>query len=64
MTVPDSDLLKRLIDVYGLSHVVRTVANICRDEADQLRYLWYDEPVAKLWDQAAASLERLPPFKV
>lgn len=64
LTPLDCDRLKILIDQYGLDHVVKTIANLCRDEAAQLRYLWMDEGVAQIWDGAALKLEKSLPFKV
>ena len=53
---PDQRVLERLIDRYGLGGVLKALAHVCRDKADDLTSAWNDDGGARLWRADACAL--------
>jgi hypothetical protein len=50
--------LSRFIDQHGLVTVVLAAANVCYLKGMRLQENWRDVKTGKLWEQAAACLEK------
>lgn len=48
--------LESTIDAYGLSELLRRVAQICDEKAHHVKVNWQDEALAKHWACASARL--------
>mgnify|MGYP001601658365 CR=1 FL=1 len=51
------DELESLIDANGLSAVLESIADICREKANQASDNWQDTPLARLWVRNAGRIE-------
>ena len=50
--------VERLIDKYGLSTILGSIAQICFEKAEHIRANWQDEPLARAWDRVGKALDR------
>lgn len=48
-----------LMDKYGVSAILDTMATISEYKAEYVAESWQDRPLARAWHQAAARLSRL-----
>ena len=52
-----NDKLESLIDEHGLSAVLESIADICREKASHVSEAWQDTPLAKVWNRNAERVE-------
>ncbi len=53
----DTAALESLVDRYGLSMILRTLAEIASEKAEHIRSNWQDAGAAREWDRAAAKVD-------
>ena len=45
--------VERLVDKYGLTELVGSIAAVCGEKADHVRENWQDDKLADKWTKAA-----------
>jgi hypothetical protein len=53
-----TDILERLIDRHGLTHIVTGLSLICVEKAEHIRTNWQDRTTAKAWDADGRTLDK------
>ncbi len=58
LTNIDADAIEVMIDRFGLSATLETVADIAREKADHILSNWQDSATARSWDRIANRIDR------
>ena len=53
----NAEVLEHLIDEFGISNVLDTMAKVCHAKADHVQTNWQDRTLAVHWNRTAKTLE-------
>ena len=59
MTKEDVLALEQLVDKYSVGQVLVMLEEICQGKAEHIEESWQDLSLAKGWDKAAGTLDRV-----
>lgn len=54
-----NDALEALVDRYGMSQVLFSLAAVCYEKEDHIRTNWQDKVTARAWHSDAVAVENL-----
>ncbi len=54
----DADAIEGMIDRFGLSATLETIADIAREKSDHIESNWQDPNLARSWNRIANRIDR------